>query len=108
MRRLMADAMSDDPTAAEFFRQHFPLHLAVLAELVVTGQKAGLLRKLPPLQAITFLAGGIAMPNILATMFTTQGGLPPEMIERLNNDVLSDAAIAQRVDMAIRGLSIEK
>ncbi|MBM4256144.1 MAG: TetR/AcrR family transcriptional regulator [Deltaproteobacteria bacterium] len=108
MRRLMADAMSDDPTAVEFFRRHFPLHLAVLAQLVVAGQQAGLLRKMPPLQAITFLASGIAMPNILATMFTSQGGLPAAMIERLNNDVLSDAAIAQRVDMAIRGLSTGK
>jgi len=108
MRRLMADAMSDDTTAVEFFRRHFPLHLAVLAELVVAGQKAHLLRKLPPLQAITFLAGAIAMPNILSTMFTSQGGLPQEMIDRLNHDVLSDAAITQRVDMALRGLSTGK
>ena len=107
MRRLMADAMSGDSTAVEFFQRHFPLHLAILAELVVAGQKAGLLRKLPPLQAITFLAGAIAMPNILATMFTAQGGLPSEMIDRLNHAVLSDAAIAQRVDMAISGLRTE-
>ena len=54
MRRLMADAMNDDPTAIDFFRRHFPLHLAVLAQLVVVGQQAGLLRKIPPLQAITW------------------------------------------------------
>jgi hypothetical protein len=108
LRRLMADAMSDDATALEFFQRHFPLHLTVLAELVVSGQQAGLLRKLPPLQAITFLAGAIAMPNILATIFTEPGGIPPQMIDRLNQDVLSDAAIAQRVDMAIRGLSAGK
>jgi hypothetical protein len=29
------------------------------------------------------------------------------MIDRLNHDVLSDAAIAQRVDMAISGLRTE-
>jgi AcrR family transcriptional regulator len=108
MRRLMADAMSDDPTAVEFFRQHFPLHLAVFAQLVVAGQEAGLLRKMPPLQAITFLAGSIAMPNILTAMFTSQGGLPQELIDRMNQDVLSDTAIAQRVDMALRGLSTGK
>ncbi len=108
MRRLMADAMSDDATALDFFRRHFPLHLAVLAELVAAGQKAGLLRKLPPLQAITFLAGAIAMPNILAAMFVGQGGLPTEAVDRLNHDVLSDAAIQQRVDMALRGLSVGK
>jgi len=108
MRRLLADAMSGETIALDFFRQHFPLHLKVLAELVATGQQAGLFRQIPPLQAITFLAGSIAMPNIFATIFTDQGNLPPQMIDRLNQDVLSDAAIAQRVDMAIRGLSTEK
>ena len=48
------------------------------------------------------------MPNILAAMFTAQGGLPQEMIDHLNNEVLSDAAIAERVDMALRGLSSGK
>lgn len=108
MRRLMADAMSDDATALEFFRRHFPLHLAVLAELVVAGQKAGQLQKLPRLQAITFLAGAVAMPNILAAMFTAQGGLPQEALDHLTQDVLSNAAIEQRVEMALRGLSVGK
>lgn len=108
MRRLMADAMSDDATALEFFRRHFPLHLAVLAELVAAGQKAGQLQKLPRLQAITFLAGAVAMPNILAAMFTAQGGLPQEALDHLTQDVLSNAAIEQRVEMALRGLSVGK
>lgn len=108
MRRLMADAMSDDATALDFFRRHFPLHLAVLAELVAAGQKAGQLQKLPRLQAITFLAGAVAMPNILAAMFTAQGGLPQEALDHLTQDVLSNAAIEQRVEMAVRGLSVGK
>ena len=107
MRRLMADAMSDDTIALEFFRRHFPLHLSVLAELVVSAQKAKLLRKLPPLQAITFLAGAVAMPNILATIFTEQGNIPTQMIDQLEKDVLSDAAIAQRVNMALHGMGTE-
>ena len=108
LRRLMADAMSNEAIALEFFRQHFPLHLSVLAELVVTGQQANLLRKIPPLQAITFLASAVAMPNIFASIFTEHGNIPPQMVDRLNQDVLSDAAIAQRVDMAIRGLSTDQ
>lgn len=108
MRRLMADAMSDDATALDFFRRHFPLHLAVLAELVTAGQKAGQLQKLPRLQAITFLAGAVAMPNILAAMFTAQGGLPQEALDHLTQDVLSNTAIEQRVEMALRGLSVGK
>jgi len=108
LRRLLADAMSGDATAQDFFRRNFPLHLGVLAELIAAGQHAGVLRKLPPLQALTFLAGAVAMPIILTTIFTEQGGVPPQVAARLDKDVLSDAAIAERVDMALLGLRAEK
>jgi AcrR family transcriptional regulator len=91
MRRLMADAMSGDSTAVEFFQRHFPLHLTVFAELGRGRAEGRFVAEAATFTAITFLAGAIAMPNILATMFTAQGGLPSEMIDRLNHDVLSDA-----------------
>ena len=107
VRRLLADAMSGDSVAQEFFRRNFPLHLRVLAELVTAGQKAGSFRKLPVLQVLTFLGGAVAMPSILVTAITEQAVMPPQIIAHLDRDVLSDKAIAQRVDMAIRGLAAE-
>ena len=107
LRRLLADALSGDATAQEFFHRHFPLHLGVMAELVVAGQQTGVLRQLPLIQALTFLAGAVAFPSILVTLATEQQIVPAPFLAHLDNDVLSDAAIAQRVDMAIRGLRAE-
>jgi AcrR family transcriptional regulator len=107
VRRLLADAMSGDAIAQEFFRRNFPLHLRVLAEVVTAGQKAGTFRKLPVIQALAFLGGAVAMPNILVTVVTEQTLMPPQLTAQLDRDVLSDKAITQRVDMAIRGLATE-
>jgi hypothetical protein len=100
--------MSGDAIAQEFFHRHFPLHLGVMAQLIDAGQKTGVLQKIPLLQALSFLAGAVAFPNIMATLATEQQLAPASLLTRLDQDVLSDAAIAQRVDMAIRGLRAEK
>ncbi|MGE0827455.1 MAG: TetR/AcrR family transcriptional regulator [Candidatus Binatia bacterium] len=108
VRRLLADALSGEAVAQEFFRVNFPLHVKVLAELLVLGQRAGVLRKLPVLQALTFLGGAIAFPNIMVTALEEQKMIPPTLLAHLGEDVLSDKAIAQRVDMAVRGLQTDK
>ena len=108
MRRLMADAMSGDTTALEFFQRHIPLHLGVLAQLINAGQKTGVLQKIPLPQALSFLAGAVAFPSILVTLATDQQLVPASFLTRFDKDVLSDAAIAQRVDMALRGLRTER
>jgi AcrR family transcriptional regulator len=108
LRRLLADAMSGDAIAQEFFHRHFPLHLGVMAQLIDAGQKTGVLQKMPLLQALSFMAGAVAFPNIMVTLATEQQIAPASFLTRIEKDVLSDAAIAQRVDMAIRGLSAEK
>jgi AcrR family transcriptional regulator len=107
IRRLLADAMSGDAIAQEFFRHNFPLHLRVLAELITAGQKTGTFRKLPVIQALAFLGGAVAMPSILVTVVTEQALMPSQITAQLDRDILSDKAIAQRVDMAIRGLVTE-
>ena len=108
LRRLLADAMSGDAIAQEFFHSHFPLHLGVMAQLIDAGQKTGVFQKIPLLQALSFLAGAVAFPNIMMTLATEQKSAPASLLTRIDKDVLSDAAIAQRVDMAIHGLSVEK
>jgi AcrR family transcriptional regulator len=107
VRRLLADALSGDTTAQTFFRQNFPRHLGVMAELLSAGQRAGTIRKLPLTQALAFLGGAVALPNILVTVIQEQAIVPPQFLSNLDREVLSDKAIAQRVDMAIRGLAAE-
>ena len=107
VRRLLADALSGDTTAQNFFRLNFPRHLGVIAELITTGQQAGTIRKLPLTQALAFLGGAVALPNILVTVVQEQAIVPSQFLANLDREVLSDKAIAQRVDMAIRGLAAE-
>ncbi len=103
-RRLMPDALAGEPTAQSFLRRNIPRHLGVIAGLVGETQRAGTLRALAPLQAITFIAGAVAMPIMMATAMQEQP-VPPPMMGDVDADVLSDAAIAQRVDMALIGLA---
>jgi AcrR family transcriptional regulator len=107
VRRLLADALSGDTTAQNFFRQNFPRHLGVMAELLGAGQRAGTIRKVPLTQALAFIGGAVALPNILVTVVQEQAIVPPQFLANLNREVLSDKAIAQRVDMAMRGLAAE-
>lgn len=107
VRRLLADALSGDTTAQDFFRQNFPRHLGVIAELLSAGQRAGTVRKVPLTQALAFLGGAVALPNILVTVAQEQAIVPAQFLSKLDREVLSDKAIAQRVDMAIRGLVAE-
>lgn len=107
VRRLLADALSGDTTAQDFFRQNFPRHLGVIAELISAGQRAGTIRKLPLTQALAFLGGAVALPNILVTVIQEQAIIPAQFIANLDREVLSDKAIDQRVDMALRGLVAE-
>ena len=107
IRRLLADALSGDTTAQNFFRQNFPRHLGVMAELLSAGQRAGSIRKVPLTQALAFLGGAVALPNILVTVIQEQAIIPSQLLANLDREVLSDKAIAQRVDMALRGLAAE-
>lgn len=107
VRRLLADAFSGDAVARDFFRLNFPLHVKILAELVTAGQRTRALRKLPVMQALTFLGGAVAFPSLVVTAVQEHGMIPAPLLTRIDDDVLSDKAIAQRVDMAIRGMQTE-
>jgi AcrR family transcriptional regulator len=107
LRRLMPDAISGEPIARRFFHTNFPRHLEVMTALVREVQRAGLLRPLPLFQAMSFIAGAVAMPILMATALQEEGFAPPSLTANLDADVLSDAAIAQRVDMALKGLQAE-
>ncbi len=104
LRRLVPDAMAGEPIARQFFRTNFPRHLGVMAELVGEAQRTGILRRLPLFQAMSFIGGAVAMPIMMATAAQAEGFIPPLLTGDLDEDVLSDRAIAQRVDMALKGL----
>lgn len=106
LRRLIADAMNGEPLASEFLRTNLPRHVAVVLELVATAQRARLLRTLPPPQAVAFLAGAVAAPILVGSALIDHGFAPAPIATAFESAVLSDAAIDQRIELALAGLAL--
>lgn len=107
-RRLIArvwhDAASGEPVAREFLRRNAPRHLRLLMALLTDAQSAGQLSRTPPLQALSFLMGAVVAPLLIIPGFVSLGitaGLGPRNVD---DQVLSDAAIAARIDRAVAAL----
>ena len=105
LSRVMADALCGDPVALEFLRANMPRHLAVMHALIVEGQKKGELAPLAPAQALAFCAGSLAMPIIFGGAVVAGGALPRVLARVLERALLDDAAIDERIDLAIAAIS---
>jgi hypothetical protein len=106
--RVMADALCGEPIAIEFLRKNAPRHLGFLHQLIELGQKDGSVAKMPVAQALGFCAGSLAMPIIFGGAVAERGGLPSRAARALENDLLSDKAIDQRIDLALAAISKKK
>ncbi|MEI6737690.1 MAG: TetR/AcrR family transcriptional regulator [Pseudomonadota bacterium] len=105
---LLGDTLAGEVIALEFMRANMPRHLHVVIELLLRAQKEGTLRKLPISQALTFLMGAMAAP-ILVGGAAIHSGLVPQLIQKqLEQNVFTDAAIAERLEMALLGMAALK
>jgi AcrR family transcriptional regulator len=91
--RIIADAISGDAVAREFLRENAPRHIQVLSGLIAEGQKRGELKEMPVPQAL-ILGGAIA----------DSGQVPKAVAQQLAAVIFSDAAIEQRIDLALAAL----
>jgi hypothetical protein len=111
-RRLLArvwmDAIAGEEVAAAFFRRNAARHLSVLFQLLDSAEKAGDVVALPPLQRFSMIGGSILLPMIFV------GGLLESIIESFvpmpmfEAQVLSDDAIAQRVDLVLSAIAVAR
>ena len=106
--RLLGDAFAGEQVATEFLQANMPRHIQVVVELVLQAQNAGELRKLPLPQVMSFLMGGAAAPIVVGTAAINGGLVPPFVSNQLEQTVFTDAAIAERIDMALTGLAVPK
>jgi AcrR family transcriptional regulator len=104
--RMAADALAGEAAVREFFRDNLPRHIAVVAQLVVQAQAEGVLAKAPPPEVVAFLAGAVGAPVLIGGVVLQHA--PPEAAVQIDRHVMSDAAIARRLDFALRGLSAAK
>ena len=99
--RIIADAISGDAIAREFLRDNAPRHLTLLAGLIAEGQRRGELKEMPVPQALAFCAGAFGSPIILGGAIADSGQLPKAASNQLAALIFSDAAIEQRIDLAL-------
>lgn len=104
---MLRDAMTGDRLVIEFAARSFPNHLPIVLGLIKEGVRAKELRDLPEPLVLGLLMGVISTPNIMATMVECSGAKRPlgRSVARFQDELLSDAAIAERVDIVLAGLS---
>ena len=105
MGRILSDAVGGEPCAREFLRDNLPRHAKVLAMLIGAGQAAGEFRRMPVPQALGFCAGALASPILLGGAIADSGQLPEGLATQLGTALLTDAAIDQRIDLALAAIA---
>lgn len=104
---MLRDAMTGDRLVVEFAGAHFPRHLPIVLGIFKEGVRAGQFRDLPEPLVLSLLMGGISTPNIMATMVECSGAKRPlgRSLDAFLEEILSDAAVEERIDILLRGLA---
>ncbi len=102
--RVWSDAAMGQSVAREFVRANAPRHLGLLLGLMAQAEADGDLRAMPPLQRFVFVMGAVAAPMFIAPVVADIGIAGTLSGHALGAQVLSDAAIDTRVDMALDAL----
>ena len=107
LARIWMDVLAGEAVALAFFRDNGPRHIGLLLGLVEQARAEGALRELPPVQRLAFLLGALALPMIFAAGIVDAGVAPTSIRDAFGAQVMSDAAITQRVDLALAALCRE-
>ena len=102
--RVWSDAAQGQPVARDFVRANAPRHLGLLLGLLAQAESEGALRAMSPVQRLVFVMGAVAAPMFIAPVVADIAVGPPLSEDQLTTQVMSDAAIAARVDMALDAL----
>ncbi|MBI4676762.1 MAG: TetR/AcrR family transcriptional regulator [Elusimicrobia bacterium] len=106
---LLHDVIEGEAEVTSFVTANFPRHIGILLGLIRECRGRGLLKKAPLPNTVAFLAGGAIAPNVgfgLLERVSSRKplGLAMRFIEPM---LVSDAAIASRVDWALAALAKE-
>ena len=105
LARIWIDVLAGEPVAVAFLRDNAPRHVGLLVGLVEQAHAEGGLRDLPPAQRLAFLLGALVMPMIFAAGLADTGVAPAAVRSAFDAQVMSDAAMAERVDLALAALA---
>lgn len=102
--RIWADAGAGIPVAREFVQANAPRHVALLLGLLEAAERDASLRPAPPLLRASFLMGAVIAPLLVVPRVVAWKAAPRGLARHAREQVLSDAAIAARIDLAIAAL----
>ena len=105
LARVMADALCGDAIAAEFLARNMPRHLGLMQSIIKAGQAEGSIRAMPVPQALGFCAGSLAAPILFGGAVAESGALGKAGTKHLEQALLSDAAIDQRIELALGAIT---
>ena len=105
LARIVADAMAGEEIADDFLRTNIPRHVGILIALIGKAQASGDIAPVPLPQVLAFLGGAVAAPVLMGTTLTERGVLPAILKAAVEQHVLSEAALHQRIEFALKGLS---
>ena len=105
LARVLADALAGNAIARDFLRDNFPRHLRVIVGLVTAGQESGQLKPMAPMQAFAFCAGALGMALLVGGALADSDTLDPAFRQQLHADVLTEAALDERIDLALAALA---
>ena len=100
----LADLKMGEKIVIEFFKKNSFRHPALIRDLILQCQKQKLIVSLPFEQVMALLVGAVAPPGVMLSMADALAGRKAALA--LRRKVLSDEAIRQRVDMALKGVSL--
>ncbi|KQY90428.1 TetR/AcrR family transcriptional regulator [Pelomonas sp. Root1444] len=103
--RVWADAQGGQTVAQQFLRANAPRHLGVLLALMQEAENTGRLPPQPLLTRFTFLMGAVVAPILLVGGMQSIDAVPPALLAGVGEEVLSDAALQQRIEWALLGLA---
>jgi AcrR family transcriptional regulator len=102
--RVWSDASAGQPVAREFLRANAPRHVGLLLQLLQEAEREGGVARLPAVQRLSFVMGSVVAPLVIVSGLLAMGITPGVPARDLDAQAMSDAAIRQRVDLALSAL----
>ena len=103
--QLLMDALAGEAVAREFLAGLSPRHFVLLLDAVRKAQQAGAVCDADPLHILSMLVAASGAPLMLHYLIAGQPAVPQLMQESLMRFGADPAAIAQRIDWALKGVS---
>ena len=103
--RVWIDVLGKEPAAMRFYATNAPRHLLLLSGLIGQAQFDQGNADIAPAQMLTFMLGSVVMPIVFSPALLEVVKHPAINVAQLQEQFMSDAAIKQRIDLALSAIA---